>query len=671
MGTSRFRAGTQLKIDGKTAILLRKLDGDLWQVEDELSRRITEYKLTTLYGLYESGNLVFVDTLPPLSRKIKDNSSPENVGSDPALEIAKVRRLYVIAVIGLPNSRRVMESAIKALWVSIEEPDAAPSYISVYRWKRRYLEAGKDLRSLISRDGMKGNTRDRYPSEVTTFVDAAINTVYLTLERNTIQDTLDEATNCVKQENNLRPKSLQLPLPTRRLVQRMVSEIPAFDRYAARHGRDAAEKMFRAVLNQCTTSAPLERAQIDHTPLNLVVIDDETMLPLGRPFATACIDDFTRCVLGLYISFEPPSYFTVSRCLKQAFTPKTELLTLYPEIRHSWEAYGVPIELLVDNGQEFHSISLENASLSVGMEITYQPRRKAWLKGKIERFLKTFNEGVAQGVPGTTFSNILEKEDYDPSKFAIVRYSTLKKIAYLWIVDEYHQKPHRSLGVPPAVMWSSSIRDEDIPLPDNPARLDFLLGQSETRTLSHKGIELNGLFYNSPDLVALRRRHGAKFTVEIRWDKSDLGHITVISPTNSESFKVRCLQYKYANGLSFYQHRICKRFAASKWETFDPHAWLEAKSRIRQIVEDELMFKKTRSRAKVARYKNMDASPTPPEDDSKSGLPSAPTAPSIPPSEQKDVSTPVEPTPLPATSPASPKRRIAPVYRERRPNSDH
>jgi len=63
----------------------------------------------------------------------------------------------------------------------------------------------------------------------------------------------------------------------------------------------------------------------------------------------------------------------------------------------------------------------------------YSPRKKPWFKGKIERFFRTYNKGVAHGAPGTCFSNIFDRGDYDPVRHAVVTLSTLKKISRLWV----------------------------------------------------------------------------------------------------------------------------------------------------------------------------------------------------------------------------------------------
>src|SRR5258708_3977252 len=167
--------------------------------------------------------------------------------------------------------------------------------------------------------------------------------------------------------------------------------IHAFDIYAARFGRQAALTKFRSVKGHRITLAALERAEIDHTPLDLFVIDDYNLLPLGRPYITACIDDFTRCILGLYIGFVPPSYQSVALCLKHAFLPKISLKEDYPRIQNDWPFFGVMRELVVDQATEFHSEALEQACLQLGAEIHYAQRKTGWFKAKINSFLATSN----------------------------------------------------------------------------------------------------------------------------------------------------------------------------------------------------------------------------------------------------------------------------------------
>lgn len=221
----------------------------------------------------------------------------------------------------------------------------------------------------------------------------------------------------------------------------------------------------------------------------------------------------------------------------------------------------------------------------------------------VERLIGTLNREVAHGRPGTTFSNSFEREDYDPSKHAVVRFSVLKEVIYKWVVDVYHQRPHRSLGISPASMWESSIAPEEIPLADDPARLDAILGASEIRTLTHKGIELYGLVYNSPQLAELRRSRAEKLDVDVRVDQTDLGKIVVIGPDNGELYSVPALRADYATGLSLWQHKVCKRYAAERLEQYSAESWLEAKERISQMIDAEFPKRRLKTRAKMARFK--------------------------------------------------------------------
>ena len=252
---------------------------------------------------------------------------------------------------------------------------------------------------------------------------------------------------------------------------------------------------------------------------------------------------------------------------------------------------------------EFHGENLEKACYSLGIEIHYSARKTPWFKGKIERFLGTINKELAHGNPGTTFSNIFEKGEYDPLKHAVIRYSTFQKIYRKWIADIYHQELHRTLKATPASVWKSAINSGDIFLPNNVAQLDAILSRSETRTLTHKGIELDGLLYNSHELAALRRNLGEKFQVQLRVDDFDLGKIIVISPSADDLFTVPALLSEYANGLSRYQHQICKRFSKKHLNQEDALGCLQAKEMILDWINQESQKKPKKISQKITRFK--------------------------------------------------------------------
>lgn len=600
MSTSYFQSGATVQLNNRRHILTRMVDDQTWQLEEQSTKRITEYQEGELLKLYAERSL-----------KFKTDGFADSVQActvfrcdSPITEAAKNRYAYAKATEGLPATASLLNPVINQIWSKLGCKFPRPHFATVCRWRRKYLEGDKTLVRLIDQTQRRGNRTSRFPEIVKDIVEKVIDRIYLTDNRPTVQEVVDQARLEVLRENQLLPLDVQLPAPSLRLVRTLIDAIPAYDRYAARYGRDEATKRFRSVQAHRTTLLPLERAEIDHTRMDIMVVDDDSGMPLGRPWLTACIDDFTRCILGVHVSFDAPSYRTVAKCLQHAFKPKTDIARQYPSVVSEWSAFGIMRELVVDNGSEFHSQSLEIACLMLGIEIHYSARKTPWFKGKVERVIGSLNRGTAHGYPGTTFSNIFEKGDYDPQKHAVIRLSALKEVIHIWVADHYHQKPHRSLKVPPSCAWANSISLPDIRMPDDPTILDAIVGQVEQRSLSHKGIEYDSLYYNSPELSHLRRRHGDKLDVEIRVNPEDIGQIHVISPDKKTTYVVPAINKAYAAGLSQWQHKLCKRYAARELHKFDdPTVWLEAKEKIREIFDLEGRRTKKAKKAWLAKEK--------------------------------------------------------------------
>jgi putative transposase len=599
MGAASLARNARVMIENQTYVLQRKVSDTCWQLENATNGRILEQETGVLLSLHADGKLKFV--LGQSGAKIR---KPTTVLSLREKDIAALRLAYVRAVEHLPVSKPLFEEAIVKVWNDLNKTDSdkqmctliekPPGWITVYRWRCRYTSYGNDLHALLNPKRRRANNHD---SELIEICEEAIEKIYLTRERNTLQDAIDYAKYRVKEVNAVRKEREQtlLAMPTRSVLRRLQRDTSAFDQCAARYGRQAAIVRFRSVKGHRVTTAPLDRAEIDHTPLDLFVLDDQNMLPLGRPYVTLCVDDFTRCVLGMYVGFVPPSYLSVALCLKRAFMPKVSIREEYPEINNDWPSYGVMRELCVDQALEFHSEALEQACFRLGIEIHYAPRKQAWFKGKIEKLVGTLNREIAHGTRGTTFSNIFEKGDYNPQQFATVRLSTLKTAMHMWLCDVYHQRRHRTLGVPPVQMWTENAKSEDIRLPEDREALDVIMGRPHQRVLSHKGIEFEGLLYNSDSLSELRNRYGSRLQVEIRVDESDIGMIYVLFDGNV--VKAKALNFAYADGISLWQHKL---FQANRPNN-DPDGYLESKEQIRRMFQDEYSAMRRRPQRGVGR----------------------------------------------------------------------
>jgi putative transposase len=113
-----------------------------------------------------------------------------------------------------------------------------------------------------------------------------------------------------------------------------------------------------------------------------------------------------------------------------------------------------------------------------------------------------------QGNLGTTFSSILERDEYDPTRHAVVLLTTFREMLHKWIIDVYLQTPHRGIKDTPAHRWHSELSVLPPPLPPSASELDVVLGMTAQRVVFHYGIELEELKYNGEELGALRRRMG-------------------------------------------------------------------------------------------------------------------------------------------------------------------
>jgi putative transposase len=605
MGRANFARDVEIHRNGRPHKLKLQIDNG-WQIEDVRTGRIDFISQDAMLGEYVSGLIQFpidIEQVRKVKKGMKEfvEATLDNLTA-PQKAVVLERRTFLESYLkkyGENFSLRDIVDGLKCLW-SGEVAGPAPHPDSVKRWLKKYINAGRNALVLAPASHRKGNREKRIATDVEDFCQQAIREIYLTRTRGTIRETYERALHLLNTENKLRPKEHKLQLPKVSYITSLVQKIPEIDRYTARFGQLAAMHRFRTSIGHAAADRPLMRVEVDHTRLDIVVVDEDTGLPIGRPWLTLIVDVYTKCILGFHLSFDPPSHATVAKALKMSLLPKTWLHEEFSEVNGDWIMFGVMEELVCDNGLEFHGLSLESACLLLGIIISFCPRKTPWWKGTVERTLGTMNRGVTAGMPGKTFSSIKEKGDQNPIKDAAVTLRTLKACMLKWIVDYYHQKPHAALGMTPHEMWQRHASPETISLPADPNQLDAVTGQVETRRVWHYGIELNSLLYNSEELSLIRQKHGDPCEVDIRWDSEDLGSISVAMPDGG-FLKVPVIpkMASYASGLTLYQHKVHKRYLAGKGaDAYDTAKLVEAREEIRQLIETDKAKakKKTRTR---------------------------------------------------------------------------
>ncbi|MCW7555900.1 transposase family protein [Endozoicomonas gorgoniicola] len=364
----------------------------------------------------------------------------------------------------------------------------------------------------------------------------------------------------------------------------------------AREGKRKADIEFASVGMSLKLERAMQRVEVDHTKLDVFVVDDENYLPLGRPWLTTSIDALSRSITGFYVGFHPPSFLTLTKLLKSIIIPKNYIKERYPEIRNPWVCSGVPELFVFDNGKEFWSKDLEVVLAELNIQTQYNPVQKPWLKGKIERLYGTINKKLLIDLPGKTFSNIFEKGDYDPEKNAVITFSTFLEILYTWVVDVYQQQPVAKGTIIPDLAWKEGILDFP-PRHVDPKRLDIILGRTKYSKLRRGGVQYSNLRYDSNDLAKLRGRIGS-VQVMYKIDPDDLGYIHVFNESERRYLKVHAVDFEYADGLSEWQHKVHKKYARKyirkKYRHDDVVA---ARDAIKELVKREIERWETHGKA--------------------------------------------------------------------------
>ena len=609
MSLHALRKGHHVKMGPSEFEILRRMNGGTWQLQNIATGEWRTFDEHDLLDRFAKNELSFVARVegPCRSSERMDLKLHRDLSTYPPklVALAKNRVEYAKEIDRrqpISITQKAIEPLIQLISERVQDVNP-PGWRTVCRDFRKWITAGRDIRAIILRHADRGKRGTRMAPEAKTVSDQAIEELYMAAERKRVPEVHLEIMRRLTDANRFRGENDKLPIPSRSTIYREIARLLPYEVMAARYGKRRADLEFRVSTTGPVTTRALERVVMDHTPSDLIIVDDNSMLPLGRPTITSALDEHTRCPLGFYAGFEPPSCLAVMRCLKHAILPKTYLSRQFPSVKNGWECYGVPELVVVDNPAEFHSRHFEMACLQIGCDIQYAKVLVPWYKGKIERFQGTLNHDLMHGKPGTTFSNVLERDDYDPSKHAVVLLSTFLEILHKWIVDVYLQTPHRGIKDTPAHRWQGETSDLPPPLPPSAAALDVVLGMAAQRVVFHYGIELGGLKYNSSELGELRRRIGRSAKVEITFDPGNLGQIHVLDPLKQTYIYVPALDQAYAKGLSLWQNRVIRRYAQHQLQgRTDIVALAQAKAEIRALIDRDFRRKSTRGRKRHARF---------------------------------------------------------------------
>jgi putative transposase len=440
--------------------------------------------------------------------------------SDAEWEQTRVRS----AVIG-PLAARTVTGIAAADRAAVE---LGVSRRQIYVLVGRYRKGSGLVTDLAAHHSTGGKGGNRLPEPVDEIIRDLIRRRFLTRQKRSVAVLHREiARACVTRGYKV---------PSRNAVVRRISMLNPVEVGRRRQGADAVRPLQSAGGEVPVISSILEQVQIDHMVIDVNIVDERERRPIGRPYLTVAIDVYSRTLVGMVVTLEPPSAVSVGLCLAHAAAdkrPRLERLGVEAE----WPMSGIPKSLFLDNAAEFKSEALRRGSEQHGIRLTYRPKGQPHYGGIVERVIGTMMNQIHE-LPGTTFSNPAERGTYDSEKMAALTLPELERWLAL-AVASYHGTMHSTLGQTPAGQWAAGVAATGQPslTPNQTAFLvDFL--PVFRRTLRRTGFVIDHVHYFANLLKPWIARRESMGQFIIRRDPRDISRVWVLEPEGHQYVEV-------------------------------------------------------------------------------------------------------------------------------------
>lgn len=421
---------------------------------DDEEHQIIHLPEDQLITLIRAGALVSVvdgttDGAADKARELMQRAGPAE------LAVANARYQALVPLLVVKESRfgdeadhigRAWDSGqARSVQASNEARQDAVSERTLRRWLKAYRRAEELYDSgyvgLLPRTADRGNATERLDPRVVALMETFATQHYETVKQK--RKLAVHGQLCLAcQKEGLTPPSY--PAWCRFLKRR-----PQHEQDKKRRGRRVAygSKPFYWELTQTTPrhgDRPFQIVHIDHTELDVELIDPHTDQRLGRPWVTFMTDAFTRRLLAVYVTYEEPSYRSV-------------MMTLRECVRR----FGrLPQMIVVDNGPEFGSVYLETLMARYAISKKERPSGSPRGGAVIERLFDTANTQFVHNLEGNTqiMKNVRQvTKSVNPKRHASWTLGRLYARLRQWAYEAYDNRPHPALGQSPRQAFEQGI----------------------------------------------------------------------------------------------------------------------------------------------------------------------------------------------------------------------
>ena len=500
--------------DGKAWTIINVGQTEIWLQSAE--RNIIKMSASEFRILSEKGHIVGVEEPgePGFSHEVREmlaQASPDS------LKVANQR--YQI---------------IKPVLAGESPKNRATPARTIYDWVRKYRQAQRQHRcgfvGLLPQWHRCGNRTRRLPEESWRLIDDFIANQYETPKQKFKYEVYGELVLTCERQGT--------PAPSYKTFAQAINHRAGEQQTRKREGRRRAydQTTFYWELELTTPrhgDRPFEIGHLDHTQLDLELIHSTTGRNLGRPWATFLSDAFSRRLLAVYLTFEPPSYRSCMMALR-------ECVRRYQRL---------PQVLVVDGGPEFGSVYFETVMAFYECTKKGRPPSKGRFGSVCERLFGTTNTRFVYNLVGNTQLMRHARQvtkSFNPKEQAQWSLPRLYLRLREWAYDIYDAIEHPALGQTPgeafaAGLHQSGVRAHRIIPYDADFHIHTLPSTRKgTATVNpNRGIKVNYIYYWSNDF---RRAGIAHRLVPVRYDPFDAG----LAYAFVHGHWVRCISEYYA-----------------------------------------------------------------------------------------------------------------------------
>jgi len=232
------------------------------------------------------------------------------------------------------------------------------TYILIHRLR----EQGGELTALLPRQGRGAPRQARLAADREAILSRVIEAEYLTRQKvRPAQIVRSVRAHCRK---------AGVTAPAEATIRRRLRHI---DRQAVSQSRVPDPRTQPVCGETPRPDYPLDFVQIDHTRVDVILVDPIERCPIGRPWLTVAIDVMSRAIAGFHLSLDAPSATSVGLCLAHMAAEKETWMAARGVTGVTWPLVGKPGTLGVDNGAELHAEAFTRGCSQHGIAIDWHP----------------------------------------------------------------------------------------------------------------------------------------------------------------------------------------------------------------------------------------------------------------------------------------------------------